>query len=65
MNKNHEGYNDPTPAEALKNISRKERARLTRIHDMLSIIKSVADICGFEIIGRVAFRDKTTNKEYR
>lgn len=69
MYKNTEGYVDPTAGEAMANISREERQReaerLAAIGDIMPIIRQTAALVGFEIAGRITFRDKATGKEYR
>ncbi len=69
MYKNQEGYHDPTAGEAMANISREDRQReaerLAAIGDIMPIIRQTAALLGFEITGRITFRDKATGKEYR
>ena len=69
MSRNAEHYADPTPTAALRNISKDERqkeaVRLDRIGDIVPLLRQMADIAGFEIIGRIPLRDKATGKEYR
>lgn len=69
MYKNAEGYADPTAGEAMVNIGREERQReaerLAAIGDIMPIIRQTAALIGFEIAGRITFRDKATGKEYR
>lgn len=69
MNRNAEHYVDPTPCAAMRNICRdgyqKEAARLDRIGDIVPLLRQMAGIAGFEIIGRIPLRDKATGKEYR
>lgn len=69
MYKNAEGYSDPTPGEAYKNIRREQRQgeaeRLAAISKIIPIFRQTAELAGFEIVGRVTLRDKETGKEYR
>lgn len=69
LGRNAEHYADPTPAAAMRNINKdeyhKEAARLDRIGDIVPLLRQMADIAGFEIIGRIPLRDKATGKEYR
>lgn len=59
---------DPTPTAALRNISKDERqkeaARLDKIGNLVPVLRQMADIAGFEIIGRIPLKDKATGKEY-
>lgn len=69
MDRNAEGYADPTPGEAYKNMKRAERAaekeRLSKIRSLIQILKATADLAGFDIIGRIRLKDKETGKEYK
>ena len=69
MYKNPEGYADPTAGEAMANISREDRQReaerLAAIGDIMPIIRQTAALVGFDIAGRITFRDKATVKDYR
>ena len=67
--RNAEHYADPTPAAAMKNIRNEERqkdaATMLQISILVPLLRQVADIAGFEIMGRIPLRDKATGKEYR
>lgn len=69
MDKNGEGYADPTAGGAWNSIREKERrkeaARMAVISNLIPILKQTAELAGFEIIGRVTIKDKATGKEYR
>lgn len=69
MGRNAEYYADPTPTAALRSISKDERqkeaARLDKIGNLVPVLRQMADIAGFEIIGRIPLKDKTTGREYR
>lgn len=69
MGRNAEHYADPTPAAAMRNINKDERqkevARLDKIGNLVPLLRQMADIAGFEIIGRIPLKDKATGKEYR
>jgi len=67
--KNSEGYNDPTAGEAIANIEKKKRNEemyvKNAISSLMNIFRISASLVGFEIVGRITFRDKITGKEYR
>lgn len=69
MDKNAEGYADPTAGGAWNNIREKERrkeaARMTVINNLIPILKQTAELAGFEVVGRITLRDKASGKEYR
>ena len=69
IGRNAEHYSDPTPAAAMRNINKDERqkeaVRLDRIGCIVPLLRQMADLAGFEIMGRIPLRDKATGKEYR
>lgn len=69
MDKNGEGYADPTAGGAWNRIKEKERqkeaARMARLNNLIPVLKQVTELAGFEIVGRVTLKDKATGKEYR
>lgn len=69
MDKNAEGYADPTAGGAWNSIREKERrkeaARMAVISNLIPILKQTAELAGFEVVGRITLRGKATGKEYR
>lgn len=69
MNKNAEGYSDPTAEEACRNISREERLqtaeRLAAINGIIDVLNKTANLMGFEVVGRIELKDKKTGKVYK
>ena len=69
MYKNQEGYPDPTAGAAYSAIRQEERQReaerLSTISALIPVMKGAAELAGFEVIGRIALKDKATGKEYR
>lgn len=69
MEKNSEGYPDPTAGAAWNNMRREERRqeteRLSVISSLIPVMKQTAELAGFEIVGRITLKDKATGKEYR
>jgi len=65
--RNIEGYRDPTVGDAFKNIAQKNREeeRLERVGLTISIMKKVAELAGFEIVGRITLLDKKTGRTYK
>lgn len=58
---NSSGCKDLTAYEAIKNADKLP----DMVTQLVKTIKHLADICGFEIIGRIGLRNKTSGKEYR
>lgn len=69
MEKNGEGYPDPTAGAAWNNMRREERRqeteRLSVISSLIPVMKQTAELAGFEVVGRITLKDKATGKEYR
>ena len=70
--KNSEHYNDPTPYEAHKNIRKEEQLEVARMRTisalvsaLVSALKQVADLAGFDIVGRVVLMDKDSGRIFR
>lgn len=62
---NSEGYPDPTAYNGTKPLIDAEAATLKIIGDLVHVIKWTAGQAGFEIIGRIVLKDKSTGKIYR
>lgn len=69
MDRNGEGYPDPTAGAAHRNMQkekqRREEQRQAAINSLIPIMKEVAALAGFEVVGRITLRDRFTGKEYR
>ena len=67
MGRNSEHYSDPTPGTAWENMRREEKrldaARLAVVSALVPILRQTAELAGFEIIGRIPLRDKTSGKD--
>lgn len=63
--KNTEGYNDPTPFEAMRSIDKDEAERQRRLSALIYILKACINAAGFELITRIELRDKKTGREYK
>jgi hypothetical protein len=58
MEKNKEGYPDPTASQAIRAAGRMP----LHVHQAYNAIENIAGLLGFELL---ALRDKRTKKEYR
>lgn len=65
LHKNSEGYNDPTAHDAVTKVIREENERMRRVSTVIGVIKSVVDLAGFDLIERIALKDRKTGREYR
>lgn len=62
---NSEGYADSTAYNGTKPLIDAEAATMKSIGELVHIIKWMCDLSGFEIVGRIVLKDKTTGKIYR
>jgi len=66
MYKNSEGYPDPTAGAAYNAIQQEERQqesdRLTAISALIPVMKGMAELAGFEVVGRSALKDKVAGE---
>lgn len=61
---NSEGYYDPTACEGLKPIIREEAHQQKRVSELIQVVKYIVDKAGFDVVNRIALKDKKTGKEY-
>ncbi len=57
---NAEGFSDPTAYAAYKSLDREER----RFRKLLKTIFSLCELAGFEVVGRIALRDRKSGKTW-
>lgn len=69
MNKNPkyngEGYHDPTAYEALKPIIKEDAAVQSKVNKLMTALKLVVDLAGFDLIGRIQVRHRKSGKEFK
>jgi len=67
--RNKEGYPDPTAGEAIGTLAkeerREERERNAAVTSLITMLKQIISLAGFELVERIVLRDKETGKEYR
>nr|WP_315101324.1 hypothetical protein [uncultured Catonella sp.] len=69
--KNSEGYNDPTAGEAMGEVAKEERKEKHKkehneaVTNLITMLKQIISLAGFELVGRIHLRDKETGKEYK
>lgn len=67
---NTEKYQDPTAEKAIGHVMAEQRAAERRqtpptVMQVINMIKAVAGVAGFEVVGRIVLRDKETGHEWR
>ena len=67
--RNKEGYPDPTAGEAIGTLTkekrREEKERNAAVTSLITMLKQIISLAGFELVERIVLRDKETGKEYR
>lgn len=58
---NNSGAKDPTAFEGSKAVVQME----DRLRELMKCLRYVARMAGFDIIGRIEFRDLKTGRKYR
>lgn len=62
---NSEGYADPTAYAGIKNIIREENETGRRASELITILKFIIRLAGFELIERVKIKDTKTGREFK
>ena len=62
---NESGCHDPTAYEAVENVSKEESSIDKDAHKIVSTIKNILDVSGFELVDRIQLRHKKTGKIYK
>ena len=57
---NGEGYRDEVAGNAIRAADRTPKP----VMDVINALKSIASLAGFEVIGRIALKDKVTGREW-
>ena len=60
IHKNGEGYPDPTAYRAIKEADRPPKP----VKDVMHVLRTVASLAGFEIVGRIHLKDRETGREW-
>lgn len=68
---NSEGYQDPTANKAIGHIHHEERVKqeldkdIHAVSGLIYTMRYVADLAGFEIVGRIHLRQKKTGRVFK
>jgi len=62
---NHEGYHDPTAYTAFRNIRHEEKQLEDRVNSLISVLKTIIDAFGFDLLARIEVRDRKTGRTFR
>ena len=62
---NASAYPNPTAFHGTKQIIKEEAEMDKTVHDMVYVIKGIAELLGFEVVGRIHFKHKKTGKDFK
>lgn len=62
---NTSGCNDPTAFRAVNSVTRQEQQLQNKVSTLVKSVRSIIDLAGFEVIGRIHIKHKKTGKEFR
>ena len=65
LKKNKEGYSDPTAYKGMMSVLREETDQQRRLSALISVLKYIIDIAGYDLLNRIEVKDRRTGKEYR
>ena len=63
--RNGEGYNVPTPHQALSGMQRETDMIDIRHHRIIVTVRNMIDLAGFDCLNRIELRDKESGRTYR
>ena len=62
---NASGYPDPTAYYGTQPIVQQEAKQMQVISGLIHCLKTITDFAGYEVVGRITLRDKTTGKIFK
>jgi hypothetical protein len=62
---NASGCKDPTAYAALREVSKDEKELSAKVSEVIKVLKVIIEWAGFELIERIAIRNKKTGREFR
>lgn len=65
MYMNQEGYPDIMAGKAIRQVSAEERKRDGEVGILITALKQIISLAGFELVGRIELKDRQTGKEYK
>lgn len=55
----------PRPTTGMQPVVQQEAKQMQTISSLIHCIKTMTDFAGFEVVGRIALRDKATGKIFK
>ena len=64
--RNNEGYADPTAGAALNGAETKIKKTEynPEVTNLVTVLKQIIDLAGYEMVGRITLKNKSNGKEY-
>jgi hypothetical protein len=64
LRKNAEGYNDPTAYGGIMAAMKEEQELQSKVKKLVSCLKLVIDLAGFDLTARIHLKHRKTGKEF-
>lgn len=65
LDKNQDGYKDPTAFQAIKQVIKEEETEEKQLATLVFILKYIINLAGFEPISRIELRSKKSGRVYK
>lgn len=65
LDKNQDGYKDPTAFQAIKQVIKEEETEEKQLATLVFVLKYIINMTGFELIGRIELKNKKSGRVYK
>lgn len=65
LDKNQDGYKDPTAFQAIKRVVKEEETEEKQLATLVFILKYIINMTGFELLNRIELKSKKSGRVYR
>ena len=65
LRRNSEGYMDTTAYEAIKSVTKSDKALDDKVNFLIKVLRFIAYESGFEILNRIELQDRRSGKTFR
>lgn len=65
LDKNQDGYKDPTAFQAIKQVIKEEETEEKQLATLVFVLKYIINMTGFELIGRMELKSKKSGRVYK
>lgn len=65
LHRNAEGYSDPTAYGGMKAAMREEREVQNKLNKLVTCLKLIIDLAGFEMTARIQLKHRKSGREFK